>query len=233
MKLLYLVLLLNVAGINLMGQPLAPQTLWKAEAIYDTLDNKLPNEKLQRFMYFDNEHEISVLTIFEKLNMSNGEIIVSYMIEADNLEKQSDSAYKVKELAVDNFEIINKDSILYKKQKYHVGYKRIDVRPSLVTEAALMNFLESHSIRKYYEDGSPSDQIRTYKRTGQVHIQALNVYRDWESDYRIFSFEGFLFLKGITSAPMLIENIENEKIFGKEADYRFETKAFDFRKEKL
>ncbi len=233
MKVPYLLLCLNLIVVNLIGQNLEVGTLWKAEGIHDTLDNKLPNQKLQRFMYFDNEQEISTLTIYEKLNMTNGEITVSYMIEADNLERLTDSTYKVRELLVDNFQIINKDSIYYKKQKYRLGFKRIDVQRSQVTEAQLMDFLSGNSVRKYYKNGEVSDQIRTYKETGVVAIQPMNSYSNWESDYRMFGFEGFLFLKGITSAPMLIENIKDDKIIGKDADYRFEPKAFEIRKEKL
>ena len=63
-------------------------------------------------------------------------------------------------------------------------------------------------------------------------IDVIDSPSNWESDYRIFSFEGFLFLKGIISAPMIIEKIEGEKLVGQEVDYRFAPRNFELRKEK-
>lgn len=219
--------------INLIGQGVESGSLWQVEMVYDTLGNKLPNEKIERFMYIKNDSEVSMLTIYEKLNMTNGEIIVSYMIEADNLEKQTESEYKIKELHVDEFKLINSDSIFYKKFKYCLGFKRIDVSLSSVTQAQLMEFLFSSSVRNYYDNGESLNQVHTYKNTGQKGIQIVDSNSNWESDYRVFNFEGFLFLKGITSPPMLIEKIDNERVIGKEADYRFDTKNFEIRRERI
>ena len=111
MKKLILISLIILAMINVHGQGIESGSLWQAEMIYDTLDNKIPREKIQRFMYFENENEISTLTIYEKMNMTNGEVIISYLVEANNLEKKSDTEYKVKEFRIDNFTLINNDSI--------------------------------------------------------------------------------------------------------------------------
>ncbi|MEZ5044119.1 MAG: hypothetical protein R2828_32730 [Saprospiraceae bacterium] len=233
MKKLILISLIILAMINVYGQGIESGSLWQAEMVYDTLDNKLPREKIQRFMYFENENEISTLTIYEKMSMTNGEVIISYLVEANNLEKKSDTEYKVKEFRVDNFKLINNDSIFYKEKYFSLGFKRIDVKQSSITESQLMDFLFSSSVRKYYDNGESLNQIHTYKRNGNKAIQIVDSHSNWESDFRVFSFEGFLFLKGITSAPMIIEKLEDEKLIGKEVDYRFNVKNFEIRKEKL
>jgi hypothetical protein len=58
MKKFILLSLLILTTINVYGQGIEPGSLWQAEMVYDTLDNKLPREKIQRFMYFENENEI-------------------------------------------------------------------------------------------------------------------------------------------------------------------------------
>ena len=233
MKKIILISLSIIISLNVFSQQIESGSLWQAEMIYDTLDNKLPNQKIQRFMYFENEHKISTLTIYEKMDMRTGEVIISYMIEANNLEKKSGSIYKVKEYRADKFQLISTDSIFYKERYYGVGFKRIDVKQSSITESQLMDFLLSSSVRTYYENGESSDQIHTYKSTGQKAIQIVNSRSKWESDFRVFSFEGFLFLKGITSAPIIIETLEAENLIGKEVDYRFASKSIEIRKEKL
>jgi len=225
--------ILLLISLNLFSQKIEKGSLWQAEMVYDTLGKKYPKEKIQRFMYFENENEISTLSIHEKMSMTNGEVIISYLVEANNLEKKSDSEYKVKEFQVDNFKLINNDSIIYKEKYFSVGFKKINISQSLITESQLMDFLFSSSVRKYYENGESSNQIHTYKKSGQKAIQIVDSKSNWESDFRVFSFEGFLFLKGITSAPMIIEKLERDKLIGKEVDYRFEVKNFVMKKEKL
>ena len=220
-------------SMNMFSQNIVSGTLWKAETVYDTLGNAYPNEKIQSFMYFDNESSISTLVINEKINNENGEIIISYLVDGHNLEEKSDIEYKVKELSIDNFKFVSKDSIYYKKRRYNVGFKQVKVKQSLITEVQLMNFLLSSSVRNYYENGESLNQIHTYKDNGKKVIQVVGSDSSWESDFRVFSFEGYLFLKGITSAPMIIETLEDNKIQGKEADYRFESKIIEIRKEKL
>ncbi len=90
MKKIILISLSIIISLNVFSQQIEPGSLWQAEMIYDPLENKFPNGKIQRFIYFENENEISTLTIYEKRSMTNGEVIISYMIETNNLEKLSD-----------------------------------------------------------------------------------------------------------------------------------------------
>jgi hypothetical protein len=165
--------------------------------------------------------------------MTNGEVIISYLVEANNLEKKSDTEYKVKEFRVDNFKLIDNDSIYYEEKYFSIGFKRVNVKQSSITESKLLDFLFSSSVRQYYDNDESLNQIHTYKRDGSKTIQIVDSHSNWESDFRVFSFEGYLFLKGITSAPMILESLENEKLIGKEADYRFDIKNLEIRKEKL
>ncbi len=233
MRLPILTFFLLFINFNLLSQHIESGSIWQAEMVYDTLDNKLPRERIQRFMYFENESEISTLVIYEKMSMTNGEVIISYLVEANNLEKKSDSEYKVKEFRVDKLQLINSDSIYYKEKYFNVGFKRLNVNQSSITQKQLMDFLLSSSVRKYYKNGEPFNQIHTYKSTGEKAIQEIDSHSNWESDFRVFSFEGFLFLKGITSAPMIIEKLENGKLIGKEFDVRYDVKNIEIKKEKL
>jgi len=233
MKLLILTCLSLFITLNLFSQTIEPGTLWQAEMVYDTLDNKYPREGIQRFMYFENENEISTLTIYEKINMKDGEMFISYMVEANNLEKKSETEYKVREFNVDYFKLVNSDSIFYKEKYFSVGFKRIYASQSSITKSQLLDFLYSGSVREYYENGESLNQIHTYKKTGQKAIQMVDSHQNWESDFRVFDFEGFLFLKGITSAPIIIENLEDGKLIGLEVDRRFDGKNTEIRKEKL
>ena len=95
MKLSILTFISFLFTLNLFSQTIEPGSLWQAEMVYDTLDNKYPKEGIHRFMYFENENEISTLTIYEKINMKDGEMFISYMVEANNLEKKSETEYKL------------------------------------------------------------------------------------------------------------------------------------------
>ena len=51
----------------------------------------------------------------------------------------------------------------------------------------------------------------------------------WESDYRIINFGGFVFLKGITSWPKLVERIEKEKLVCLELENRKPVRHLELR----
>ncbi len=233
MKKLMFVNLFLLFSLSLFCQESLNRSIWQAKTVYDTLGKEYPNEKVERFMFFENENNISSLIINEKLNMSTGEIFLTYLVDAYNLEKVEGAKYKVRELAIDYFDLVNSDSIYYRKQNYSIGFKRVNLKQSLITESQLHSFLQEGSIRKYYNDGESLNQIHSYKPNGKKEINIVNSNSNWETQYRVFGFEGFLFIKGIVSAPMIIENIDSDKLVGKEADYRYDIKNFEYRREKL
>ena len=194
------------------------QSLWYAVMVHDTLGNSYPNQNIERFMFFENENNISTLSINQKTSMSNGETIISYTVEANNLAKIDAKTYKVKEYRVDNFELINEDSIYYQEKGYHLGFKRLEIERSNQTQNEYLDFLLKNRVRQYYENGEDLNQLHIYKKDGNKEIDVVDSKSSWESPYRLISFEGFVFLRGITSYPIILIDMDKNKIKGKEVN---------------
>jgi len=194
------------------------QSLWYATMVHDTLGNAYPNQNIERFMFFENENNISTLSIDQKTSMSNGETIISYTVEANNLAKIDSKIYKVKEYRVDNFEVINNDSIYYYEKGYNIGFKRLKTERSNQTQNKYLEFLLKNRVRQYYENGENLNQLHVYKNDGNKEIDVVDSKSAWESPYRLISFEGFVFLRGITSYPIILLDSNDKKITGLEID---------------
>jgi len=150
--------------------------------------------------------------------MSTGETIVSYIVEANNLAKINESTFKVKEYKVDNFSIISEDSIYYREKYYHIGFKRLDISASNHLQNDYLDFLLKYKVREFYENGESLNQIHKYKADGNKEIEVVDSASRWESPYRILSFEGYVFLRGITSNPILLKKMKEDRIEGYEID---------------
>ena len=207
------------------------QTLWYASMVHDTLGNAYPNQNIERFMFFENGSNISTLSIDQKTSMSNGETIISYTVEANNLAKKDIRTFKVKEYKVDNFEIVNKDSIYYREKGYHVGFKRLKTERSNRAQSKYLEFLLNNRVRQYYGNGENLNQLHVYKNDGTKEIDVVDSKSSWESPYRLISFEGFVFLRGITSYPIVLLDLNEKMITGLEIDRKSSPLTTEIRKE--
>ncbi len=77
-------------------------------------------------------------------------------------------------------------------------------------------FLLANQVREYYENSQSLNQLHVYKKDGNKEVQVIDSHSSWESPYRLISFEGFVFLRGITSYPIILHDIVDNKIIGTE-----------------
>lgn len=210
----YILLFLFITFTHIaFSQVLEAGTLYRSGSVYDK-DNNPSGKKIEQFLYVENENNILLLDIDELMNMQDGSIIVTYETNGYNCYQKGTGKYKVKELEVDNFKLIGKDSLFYESYRYNIGFRKVEGAVKLNDKAKLQEAL----FKNKYADEDLS-YYYSYQSNGFVKYETGD--SDWENVYRIINFEGYIILKGAVSAPKIVNKISEKKIEGLHLDYRF------------
>lgn len=119
----------------------------------------------------------------------------------------------------------SENEFVIKFPKYMQTFKLVEnVKASPHTLAGYKEFLEGATLIQIEPQ---TNEIKgkywnTYQSNGKARYRALGSSSSWESNYIIVEFAGNYFLKGITSAPILLNRIEDERLWGYTVDQRFD-----------
>ncbi|WP_397363968.1 hypothetical protein [Olleya sp. R77988] len=220
-KTLYLLILLPYL---IFGQ-LEDNSLWKGYGVEDA-SGKTLQDKTQQFAIVKND-KMYLLSFLEKLNMETGEVILKSKIDTLNIEASKNG-----------FNLIIKDKTLpftynnlNEKFKISVGdfflpFKKIE-QSNRINNLQFKNKIISNT---YYEvDKKATDLsdklLYTPSSDGTINYSKEYSSSTWTSAYIIVNFYGNIFLKGVSSAPLMVTKINPDAINFTQLDYRFDPKA--------
>jgi len=219
---LYFLLFSLLIPVLTNAQTLETGTLYRSGSVYDK-SNSPSNKKIEQFIYIDSDSSLIIFDMNELFNMSSGEMIIKYSTNGYNLTYKNNNRYKVKEMSVDAFTMINSDSLFYEEYDYNIGFRKVNNAVKLYNKDAVEQTMFGN---KFAVNGS--DYVYTYNENWIVGIETGS--SDWENAYRIINFEGYIFIKGAVSAPKIITEISANQIKGLDLDYRFSQKTFIYNK---
>jgi len=213
-----LTLIVLLGSIVSFGQNIEDEKLWRTKGVYDSLGGFIEQAKLQSFLYSSKSKQLYRLRTQDKINMETGETKVFVYQDTINLTFVNDKTYALNDKEV--LTIHSDDSLTIKYNGYILPYVKLNLKPNRVEidkfKSNLINtpFTESVNGEKKYGF--------TYQDNDLVKVKNLESDSEWESDYEIIDFKGFIILQGIVSAPKLITQMKKEEINFIEIDYRFE-----------
>ena len=219
MKHLIALLFLTISTLSF-GQTIETGKLWRTKGVYDSLGNFMERAKVQIFLYSTKPNQFHRLEIEDRLNMTTGETnVVTYRDTLDLISLEANS-YKLNE--EETMTIHTDDSLTIKYRGYTLSYVKVNEKvESITTEKLKSNLVKTALIQSV---GDSEKYRMTYQENGLVKIKTLDRDYEWESEYKIIDFNGFIFLQGITSAPKLVTDIKKGEVQFVEIDYRFENK---------
>lgn len=226
-KLILLLLFIPfIAHSQTTTQGITQNKLWKGYGIADASGTAI-NQKLQQFIYVEG-NQLHLLDIPEKMDMTTGEIFVKPKIDVYTLSgsgsnftiKNAEKEYQIELVSPTEFQINHKG--------YLFPFKLIDeAKKSPINAATLSKTI----VGSTFENTDKEDRIlNTYIDRETAQYQNKDSMSSWESDYKIIEFNGFVFLKGITSPTLLVSQIDGEMIYFIEMDYRFDPKNISWKK---
>lgn len=219
MKKLLLLLTLFCTYSNF-GQQLEPENLWRTKGVYDSLGNFIERAKLQSFLYAETSNKLQRLRNQDKMNMETGETTIAVYKDTFNLILINDNIFKISDEEI--MTIHNKDSLTISFKGYTLPYVRVQNKIEKVDiEKFKKTLLKTSWITSSTENKSYEF---TYQDNGLKKIKPVDSSSEWESEYKLQDFNGFIILQGVTSAPKLISSYTEESINYLELDYRFEIK---------
>ncbi|WP_046743614.1 hypothetical protein [Kordia zhangzhouensis] len=219
MKNVFVFLLLIVSTVSF-GQNIEKEKLWRTKGVYDSLGNFIERAKIQSFLVSTNSKEFHRLQTQDKINMETGETKVFVYRDTLRLVSLGKNHYQASDKEV--LTLHSKDSLTITFKGYTLPYVKLSEKANSVDleklKAELINtpFVETVAdVNKY--------QL-TYQDTNLVKVHPLESSSEWESDYKIIDFDGFIIIQGIVSAPKLITKLKKGEVYFLEIDYRFENK---------
>lgn len=200
------------------GHNLKTEGLYKGYEVKDSVGNTL-RTKRQEFIKVDQNILIRI-QFNELLNMKTGDVKVEEEIDTINLDK-IDPEMKFNQTSDSSFELIYSEFTLTFKLMENTS----DKSPALndCKDLLIGNTFIQNEIPK---DKDPT-LTYTYQENGLAKYQTIGSHSNWETPYSIIDFQGYVFLKGISSAPILITSLGKKRILGLEADYRFDPKEIE------
>lgn len=197
------------------------EVLWKACPV-KTLEGEELKMRHQGFVKV-NENTVFWFRFQELLSMESGEVHIETSIDTFHISPtKSNSAFTLKgqnssrELqlhlsskSTDEFQLVSSKHIFtFQKVK---GTGPLPLKAQQVRE-----FVVGNTFIEY--DKNASEVVgrfwKTYQANGKAKYKQIGSSSQWESSYLIVDFAGFIFLKGITSAPILLLSIENGMLNG-------------------
>lgn len=201
------------------------ESLWRTKGVHDSTGNFITRAKIQSFLYAAKDNQFYRLRNQSRINMETGETKVFTYIDTLLLKPTKSNHFEVNEKEA--LVLHTEDSLTIEYNGYHIAYVKVASPKKKVSLKKLKKaLLDKRMIENIANEES---YAFNYQSNNLVKVMPLDSESNWESDYKIIDFEGFLILQGITSAPKLILNIQKQKITFLEIDYRFESKKGYFR----
>jgi hypothetical protein len=225
MKKIFTLVLLFISTISF-GQNVETEKLWRTKGVYDSLGSFIEQAKIQSFLYSTKSNQFHRMDIQDKINMKTGETNVFIYIDTLNL-KLEDKIYRLNE--EETMTIHTDDSLTIQYKNYTFSYVKVNEKPSNIAVDKLKKELIKQPL---IEAIDKVDYQFTYQDNGLVKTKTLDRDYEWESEYKIIDFNGFIFLQGIVSTPQLILKVGKGKIEFLAIDYRFESKKGELNKVK-
>lgn len=215
-----------VAFSQTMAQNITQNKLWKGYGIADASGTPI-NQKLQQFIYVEG-NQLHLLDIPEKMDRTTGEIFVKPKIDVYTLSGSGNNFTIGNDEKEYQIELVSPTEFQINHKGYLFPFKLIeDAKKSPVNASTLSKYI----IGSTFENTDKEDNIlNTYKDDDIAQYQNKDSMSSWESHYKIIEFNGFVFLKGITSPTLLVSKIDGEMIYFIEMDYRFDPKNISWKK---
>ena len=215
-------------SITTFGQNINTGELWRTKGVYDSIGNFMERAKIQSFLYSSKPNQFYNLTTQDKMNMETGETKVFINKDTLNLKQLGEKTYKINEKKM--LILHSKDSLTIKYNGYSLPYVRLTQKNNNVDfKKFKKEFLDKTYINSISE---VEDYNLTYQKSGLVKINPIESDSEWESEFKIIDFNGYIILQGIVSAPKLITKSSKSKIEFIEIDYRFENKKGELNKKR-
>ena len=225
MKSLIYVLLLCCTTLLSSQNNVKNADLWKGYGVRNAA-GELQEYKIQQFLLFDKK-EFIIYDINEKMSMTTGDIQIDFEVNTFERTKGTDIAFTIQKDGK-SFEVerIDNAEIRIKNKDLYFLFKRMPLEKQNLQKKTVEQVLIGHSFQLFdVEKQAPSDNlIHTYKNNETATYQKKGSSSNWTSAFKILEIGRFVFIKGITSAPLLVTGIEGECIYCIEMDYRFEPK---------
>lgn len=208
------------------GQNIEEEKLWRTKGVYDSLGNFMERAKIQSFLFSSKSNQFYRLRTQDKLNMETGKTKVFVYRDTLNLKSSDTKTYKLSNK--ETLTLHSNDSLTIKFNGYILPYVKIDQKSDKIDLKNLKYELQKEPLIESIEE--VKEYQFTYKKNGIVKVKPLERDSEWESEYKIINFNGFIIIQGIVSAPKLITKLKKGKISFIEIDYRFENKNGELNK---
>ncbi|WP_203256691.1 hypothetical protein [Hyunsoonleella ulvae] len=225
MKNIFALIIVLVSTISF-GQDIEEKKLWRTKGVYDSLGNLIERAKIQSFLFSSKSNQFYRLRTQSKVNMETGETKIFIYKDTLNLQVSDTKTYRLNEKEV--LTIYSNDSLTIHFNGYILPYVKLDVESNKIDLKKFTSALQKESLIESVEN--VKEYRFTYQKNGLVKVKSLERESEWESEYKIINFNGFIILQGIVSAPKLITKLKKGKISFMEIDYRFENKKGELTK---
>ncbi len=228
----YILLLFTLIPALTFGQKISKEGLWKAHS-YIKKDGTEQKATSEDFLKVKN-NALLLFQFQQKMSRETGEMFVVTVVDTFNIGKlKSDGSYNLslKERTFSFSEVDKKLHLIF--PNYTLVFERIEKlgKPTISLEQCSQFLIGSTVVEIDPERNKIEGNLSyTYQPNGQAKYKQLDARRSWESEYKIIDFEGYTFLKGITSAPVLLTSNNNKSIAGTEFDFRYEPKPITLMK---
>ncbi len=223
-KILTLIILL-VSTLSF-GQNIEVEKLWRTKGVYDSVGSFIERAKVQSFLFSSKSNQFYRLKTQDKVNMETGETKVFVYRDTLNLDASDNNTYKLNDK--ENLTLHSSDSLTIQFNGYTLPYVKLEVKANKIDLEKFKYELQKEPLIESVENIKA--YRFTYQENGLVKVKPLERDSEWESEYRIIDFNGFIIIQGIVSAPKLITKLKEGKISFIEIDYRFENKNGEFNK---
>ncbi|WP_299116090.1 hypothetical protein [uncultured Winogradskyella sp.] len=214
-----LLILLFVSTLSF-GQNFETDKLWRTKGVYDSVGNFMERAKVQIFLYSSGTDQLQRLRTQDKINMETGETKIFIYKDTLNLKALNENTFKLND--DETITIHSKDSMTIQFNGYILPFVKLDVKSNQADKNKFnANFI---NVRLDETVDNKTEYQFTFLDNGLKKTKRVDADSEWESEYKLINFNGFLILQGITSAPKLITKIGKTKVNFLEIDYRFKTK---------
>jgi hypothetical protein len=225
MKNILTLIILFVSTISF-GQNIEVEKLWRTKGVYDSLGSFIEQAKVQSFLFSSKSNQFYRLRTQDKLNMETGETKVFVYRDTLNLNSSDSKTYKLNEKEV--LTLHSSDSLTIQFNGYTLPYVKLELKSNKIDLENFKSELQKEPLTQSIE--KIKEYRFTYQKNGLVKVKPLDRDSEWESEYKIIDFNGFIIVQGIVSAPKLITKLKKGKISFIEIDYRFENKNGELNK---
>ncbi len=225
MKNIFTLIIIFLSTISF-GQNIEKEKLWRTKGVYDSLGNFIERAKIQSFLFSSKANQFYRLRTQDKVNMETGKTKVFVYRDTLNLSSSDTKTYKLSDK--ETLKLHSNDSLTIQFNGYTLPYVKLDLKSNKVDLEKLKSELQKEPLIESVE-GIKEYQF-TYQENELVKVKPLERDSEWESEYKIIDFNGFIIIQGIVSAPKLITKLKKGKISFMEIDYRFKNKNGELNK---